>query len=187
MCTIQDDISIMRGIFICCCYELFILMNCDICNKNKLYFTIKFSFLQNTICIPICLLQLLVIGGILWMSQPESGGFIHHCDFPYLAYRTGQSVDLTVIGNPVFTLSRDLSFPYHMINRTKVVNGTYFSFCRLQYMSIQYQVSNWTFFWLIGNPSCHRFYPLLVLESIRTQVLMTSLYDVKRPLPIHNK
>ena len=29
----------------------------------------------------------------------------------YLAYRTGQSADLTVIGNPVFTLSRDLVFP----------------------------------------------------------------------------
>ena len=27
--------------------------------------------------------------------------------FVYLAYRTGQSMDLTVIGNPVFTLSRD--------------------------------------------------------------------------------
>ena len=29
----------------------------------------------------------------------------------YLAYRTGQSVDLTVIGNLVFTPSRDLVFP----------------------------------------------------------------------------
>ena len=41
-----------------------------------------------------------------------------HClmvDQYYLAYRTGPSVDLTVIGNPVFTLSRDLSFPYHVI------------------------------------------------------------------------
>ena len=38
--------------------------------------------------------------------------------FCYLAYRTGQSVDLTVIRNPVFTLSRDLSFPYHMISGT---------------------------------------------------------------------
>ena len=28
----------------------------------------------------------------------------------YLAYRTGQSADLTVIGNPVFILSRDLVF-----------------------------------------------------------------------------
>ena len=28
-----------------------------------------------------------------------------------LAYRTGQSMDLTVIGNPVFTLLRDLVFP----------------------------------------------------------------------------
>ena len=31
--------------------------------------------------------------------------------FPYLAYRTGQSADLTVIGNLVFTPSRDLVFP----------------------------------------------------------------------------
>ena len=38
-----------------------------------------------------------------------------------LAYRTGQSEDLTVIGNPVFTLSRDLSFPYHVINGNKVL------------------------------------------------------------------
>ena len=51
-----------------------------------------------------------------------------------LAYRTGQSVDLTVIGNPVFTLSRDLPFPYHMINRTKGLNGAYVLFRRLQYL-----------------------------------------------------
>ena len=29
----------------------------------------------------------------------------------YLAYRTGESADLTVIGNLVFTPSRDLVFP----------------------------------------------------------------------------
>ena len=38
--------------------------------------------------------------------------------FCYLAYRNGQSVDLTVIRNPVFTLSRDLSFPFHVISGT---------------------------------------------------------------------
>ena len=52
----------------------------------------------------------------------------------YLAYQTGQSVDFTVIGNPVFTLSCDLSFPYHVINGAKVKNGTYILFCHLQYM-----------------------------------------------------
>ena len=62
-----------------------------------------------------------------------------------LACRTRQSGDLTVIGNPVFTLSCDLSFP--------------------------------------GNPSCRRCYPLLILECVRTQVMMTSLGDVKRHLP----
>ena len=47
-----------------------------------------------------------------------------------LAYRTGQSADLTVIGNPVFTLSRDLSFPYHVINGPKGVNSAYLLFHR---------------------------------------------------------
>ena len=32
-------------------------------------------------------------------------------EWAYLAYRTGQSADLTVIGNLVFTPSRDLVFP----------------------------------------------------------------------------
>ena len=54
-----------------------------------------------------------------------------YCNLPY---RTGQSVDLTVIGNPVFTLSRDLSFPYHVINWTKGLNSAYLLFHRLQYM-----------------------------------------------------
>ena len=44
----------------------------------------------------------------------------HHLGLANLAYRTGQSVDLTVIGNPVLTLSRVLSFPYHVINGTMV-------------------------------------------------------------------
>ena len=55
------------------------------------------------------------------------------CTF-YLAYRTGQAVDLTVIGNSVFTLSRDFSLPYHVINRTKGLNGVYLLFRHLQYL-----------------------------------------------------
>ena len=47
-------------------------------------------------------------------------------DSLYLAYRNGQSVELTVIGNPVFILLRDLSFPYHVINGTKVITAQTF-------------------------------------------------------------
>ena len=36
---------------------------------------------------------------------------------------------------------------------------------------------------MVGNPFCRRFHPLLVLECVRTQVVMTSLGDVKRHLP----
>ena len=51
-----------------------------------------------------------------------------------VAYQTGQSINLTMIGNPVFTLSRGLSFPYHMINETKGENGAYLLSRRLQYL-----------------------------------------------------
>ena len=36
---------------------------------------------------------------------------------------------------------------------------------------------------MIRNPCCRRFYPLLVLECVRTQVVMASLSDVKRQTP----
>ena len=48
---------------------------------------------------------------------------------------------------------------------------------------IAYQIGQSFDFAMIENPSCRRFYPLLVLECVRTQVVMTSLGDVKRPLP----
>ena len=49
----------------------------------------------------------------------------------YLAYRTGQSVDLTVIGNLVFTPSRDLVFPPSRDQRNSGHNGTCLLFRRL--------------------------------------------------------
>ena len=104
----------------------------------------------------------------------------------YLTYRCGQSVDLTVIGNPVFTLSRDLSFPYHVINRTRVitVHTFYFVACSICKFNIAYQIGQSFYFTImIGNPSCRRFYLLLVLECVRTQVVMMSLGDIKRLLP----
>ena len=38
-------------------------------------------------------------------------------------------------------------------------------------------------FTIIVNPSCRRFYPLLVFECVRTKDVMTSLGDVKLFLP----
>ena len=83
-----------------------------------------------------------------------------------LAYRTGQSVDLTLVGNHVFTLSRDLSFPYHVINRTKVitVHAFYSVACNCCKFNIVYQIGQTFDFTMIGNPSCCHFYPLLVLK-----------------------
>ena len=44
-------------------------------------------------------------------------------------------MNLTVIGNPVFTVSRDLSFPrYHVIYGTKGLNSAYLILRRLQYL-----------------------------------------------------
>ena len=40
---------------------------------------------------------------------------------------------------------------------------------------------------MIGNLSCRRVYPFLVLECVRTQVVMTSLGDVKWLLPTMRK
>ena len=51
-------------------------------------------------------------------------------DLPYLAYRTGQSLDLTVIGNPILILSR-VSFSHLVINGTNGINGAYLLFRRL--------------------------------------------------------
>ena len=105
--------------------------------------------------------------------------------FYYLANGTGQSVELTVIGKPVFTLSHDLSFPYHVIDGTKFITvHTFYSVtCNICKFNITYQIRQSFDFTLIGNPSCHHFYPLLVLECVRTQVVMTSLGDVKQLLP----
>ena len=68
-------------------------------------------------------------------------GILHKIDFNrkerawcYLAYRTGQSLDLTVIGNLVFTPSRDLVFPLSRDQRNYGHNGTYLLFRRLQYL-----------------------------------------------------
>ena len=60
----------------------------------------------------------------------------HHC----LADRTGQSVDLTVIGNSVFILSCD--------QRNLCCDSACLLFCDLQFMYIQYHLSNWSVFWL---------------------------------------
>ena len=94
-------------------------------------------------------------------------------------------MDLTVIGNPVFTLSRDLSFPYHVINITRVitVHTFYFVACNICKFNIVYQIGQSFYFTMIRNPSCRRFYLLLVLECVRTQVVMMSLGDIKWLLP----
>ena len=55
-------------------------------------------------------------------------------EYVYLAYRTGQSVDLTVIGNLVFAPSRDLVFSLSRDQRNKGHNGTNLLFRRLQYL-----------------------------------------------------
>ena len=47
----------------------------------------------------------------IYETQRPWGYHIQTHNSYYLAYRTGQSVDLTVIGNLVFTPSRDLVFP----------------------------------------------------------------------------
>ena len=39
--------------------------------------------------------------------------------------------------NPVLTLSRDLSFPYHVINGSKGLIGAYILFRCLQYLAYQ--------------------------------------------------
>ena len=94
----------------------------------------------------------------------------------YLAYWTGQSVDLTVIGNPVFTLSCDLSFPYHVINGTKGLNNAFLIFRHLQYLLIQYRVSNWTVFSL-HNERKSFLSSILPVARMRTY---TSCDDVSR-------
>ena len=79
----------------------------------------------------------------------------HEMGFPYLAYRTGQSVDLTVIGNHVFTLSRDLSFPYHVINATRVIAvHTFYSVaCNICENDMGYHIGHSFDFTMIGNSS----------------------------------
>ena len=53
----------------------------------------------------------------------------------YLAYRTG-----TIYGSDsdrkscLYPYHVILSFPYHVINGTKGLNGVYLLFCRLQYL-----------------------------------------------------
>ena len=77
-------------------------------------------------------------------------------------------MDLTVIGNPVFILSRDLSYPFHVVKKTRVIKVHN---CKY---NIAYRIRQSVDFAMIGNPSCCRFYPLLVLEFVRKQVVMTS-------------
>ena len=108
-------------------------------------------------------------------------------------------MDSTVIGNSVFPLSRDLSFPYHMINGTKsrvlsfsyhMINRTkviavrtvYSVTCNICKFNIEYQNGLSFVFTMIINSFCCGFYPWLVLECVCTQVVMASLSDVKRLL-----
>ena len=49
-------------------------------------------------------------------------------------------MDLTVIGNPDFTLSRDLSFPYHVISRTRVL--TVYAFYSVICNICRYNIAN---------------------------------------------
>ena len=88
------------------------------------------------------------------------------------------NLDLTVIGI--------LSLPYHMINGTKViaVRIFYSIVCNICKYNIMYQIGQSLDFTMIGNPSCCCFYPLLVLECVYTQVVMTSLGEIKRLLPM---
>ena len=83
------------------CHLLFGFKNCNLFTAPALYVSYISTFSGNT---------------FLWNCtwKPEDSSF-------YPAYLTGQSVDLIVIGNPVFTLSSDLSFPYRVINGTKVI------------------------------------------------------------------
>ena len=73
-------------------------------------------------------------------------------------YRTGQSVDLTVIGNLVFTLSRDLSFPYHVINGSKdrTVLTSHSVACNICKYNIACQIGQSVDFTAIGNHFCCR-------------------------------
>ena len=81
-----------------------------------------------------------------------------------------------------------LSFPYHVINGTRVitVHTSCFVACSIMYIckfNIAYQFGQSFDFTMVGNPSCRRFHPLLVLECVRAQVVMTSLGDDKWHLP----
>ena len=60
-----------------------------------------------------CFLSPVVRTSYMFLDMEKGGQFIpaFHDVMLYLAYRTGQSVDLIVIGNLVFTPSRDLVFP----------------------------------------------------------------------------
>ena len=63
-------------------------------------------------------------------------------------------MDLKVIGNPVFTLSRDLFFPDHVIIRTKDQNGgTFYPIvCNTCKYNIAYQIGHSFDFTMLGNP-----------------------------------
>ena len=78
-----------------------------------------------------------------------------------------------------------LSFTYHVINGTRVitVHTSCFVACNICKFNIAYEIGQSSDFTMVGNPFCRRFHPLLVLECVRTQVVMTSLGDVKRHLP----
>ena len=67
--------------------------------------------------------------------------------------------------------------------RVWMVLTSYSGVCNICNNNIVYQIGQSFDFTMIGNLSCRRFYPLLVLECVRTQVVMTSLSDVKRLLP----
>ena len=102
--------------------------------------------------------------------------------YMHLAYRTGQSVDFTKIGNPVTWLVFPLS--RHQQNyRVITVNTFYFDACYTCKFNIAYQIWQSFDFTMIVSPSCCRLYSLQVLKWVRTQVVMTSLGDIKRLLP----
>ena len=63
------------------------------------------------------------------------------------------------------------------------VHTSCFVACSICKFNIAYQIGQSFDFTMVGHPSCRRFDPLLVLECVRTQVVMTSLGDVKRHLP----
>ena len=88
-----------------------------------------------------------------WSQQSKAPQRDH-----YLVYQTEQSVDLTVIGNPVFTLSRDCCLP--LINATRVimVYTFYFFVCNICKYNIAYQIGQSFDFTMIGNTSCCRFF-----------------------------